>query len=66
SKVIDKPQQIELSLPSINIRYDLKLINESIDELRNLCPVCVERHLVQHYLARGCTPVVKGGCECPS
>ncbi|CAG2101134.1 unnamed protein product [Medioppia subpectinata] len=59
-KTANNYQQIQLPVQSINIR-----INDTTGHLPHKCPVCVDRRLLQHYMARGCTPVIKGGCECP-
>lgn len=31
-----------------------------------VCPACLDARLVQHYNARGCTPIIRKHCECPS
>ncbi|KPM11513.1 hypothetical protein QR98_0100850 [Sarcoptes scabiei] len=30
------------------------------------CPPCLDPHLIQHYRARKCHPIIPGGCRCPS
>lgn len=30
------------------------------------CPACLDARLVQHYHARGCTPIIRRHCQCPS
>ena len=66
-------QQLQLPIRRINIPVDLKKNVYSTDQRTDIktsvernCPECLERRFIQHYMMRGCTPVIKGGCHCPS
>ncbi|XP_054155185.1 uncharacterized protein LOC128953696 [Oppia nitens] len=61
-------QQSQVPVRRINISYSLSPNPIKYEDTvgKKMCPQCVDKHLVQHYMTRGCRPIIKGGCECPS
>ncbi len=66
-------QQFQVPVRRINIPYSLRggQRSDQRPDFKELpisreCPKCLDRRYVQHYMARGCVPVIKGGCDCPS
>lgn len=73
-QLVSDSQQVQVPIRRINIPVDLKSSGQSTEQRKDVrsstteknCPKCLEKRLIQHYMSRGCTPVIKGGCDCPS
>ena len=66
-------QQLQVPVRRISIPADLKGSSHETEQKTvsqtpydRVCPQCLAKRLILHYMSLGCNPVIKGGCQCPS